>query len=201
MAEVSRTARGAGFARLPWLAAAIGLVFAIAAVGLIAPRRRARELLGKTASVHFSRSTPADLARIFGKPSQVEGNDCDRQTCHEVWIVNNRVLAALHLAPRTALNVGALVMDGTAQAIWVSLASQESSGALRGAMLTLETEPDLVPNQPVPESGGVPKYVTLSANVRLEQVANFPIDAKCLTRLGGCRDAADVLPWVQWPKG
>lgn len=180
----------------------VGLVLAalvaLGAMAVVWPLHRARRLLASTSSVHFGRSTPTDLSRLLGPPARQDGTDCAHNTCTLVWLVNNRVLATLRLAPPTAVNVGVVVMAGTAQAVWASLASRDSAGELHGAMLTLETLNDLVANAPATGAGPVPDYTTFSAVVRLAQVPHFPITPNCLVRPGGCRNAGDVLPWVDW---
>lgn len=182
----------------------IAVVVLIAAAGLavfgfVLPRRRAHRLLAATSAIQFSRTDRAGLVRLLGQPDQADDADCDRQACTLVWIANNSLLHWLRLAPPTAINVGVMLMGGTAQAVWTSLASRDRAGNLHGAMLTLETERNLIPDAPATGGGRVPDYVTFSAVVRLSQAPRFPVSPACLVHRGGCRNAADVLPWVNWP--
>jgi hypothetical protein len=145
----------------------------------------------------------AVVMRYGGHP---ESSACSSKECEYFFSFDNDWLYRLHLAPHARLTCTLGVYDGILAYRRVFLTSGNTS-AVYGAFI--EEQTSLPKGVPEPFSvsrqwGGAAGdrwrvHVEMTADATADQhrIA-YGLNLKCLSKLGGCRDAQQLLPTVGW---
>lgn len=144
----------------------------------------------------------AVVMRYGGHP---ESSACSTKECEYFFSFDNDWLYRLHLAPHTRLTCTLGVSDGILAYRRVFLTSGNTS-AVSGAFIEEQTslpkgvpEPFSVSRQWEGSGERWRVHVEMTADATADQhrIA-YGLNLKCLSKLGGCRDAQQLLPTVGW---
>jgi hypothetical protein len=188
-----------------FLAIAVGLTTLVACGSLF----RYYHILNEQAQIILTASyelsdknqqpTVADLQKHFGSQLQLDG--CNSSSCTYSVFVSNRVLAALHVTPYTQMESYFVTRDGVVLANMVNYTTRVNhhhsvvshvqidfcNSCQAFAIHPWDASSSLDTNGIVEIGSEVParnRRTVLSLNTR------------CLTKIGGCQNIADLLPTV-----
>jgi hypothetical protein len=195
-------------ARRFW-AAFIGLTVVLAAgtvvgVRLSRPARRAHDLLAESTTLQIGRSGLSDVEAVAGRFGITPGNDCTPEDCQLVVTIDNSPLpswwrrSGATFGTSFVVEKGVLVEREYAMAIGV--------GPNRPFAEVREREhwrerPEPVDVQ-VSSDEADPKWraIVHLTTAASPEVRNryLSFNLKCLSKFGGCKDAHQLLPTVEW---
>lgn len=196
------------------IALLVGWMLAIVLVALLAtyfvltaPVRRARRLLGEIAKVEIGTTTVEQFrrqlqaARLQTSSIACQGSDCTLSERAEV-----RTTSRLRLAPLTGIVTSVSFKDGIASEVyvWLEILDHNTArGMVPGTGVTVHESlesrscPDHFCTY-VSERDGYPwAVVEMDAAAPKEQRGRaFAINVGCMTKIGGCKRPATILPEV-----
>ncbi|MGA2904758.1 MAG: hypothetical protein ABSD98_13065 [Candidatus Korobacteraceae bacterium] len=153
---------------------------------------------GRELSEQKEQPTLEELRRYYG--SKLKVNGCDASGCAYTLTVSNRVLAALHLVPYTEMESYFWVRNGLVLRNMLDYMTTVDRRYNVTAHADVQFDKECVfaldPwNDSSPfNSNGLASISSDCSNA--EKQAVFGLDTSCLTRLGGCRSVADLLPTI-----
>lgn len=192
-------------------AAFIGLTAVLAAsiiigVLLFRPVTRAHELLAQSMTLQVGRSGFGDVQTVARRFGITPGNDCTLDDCQLVVTVDNSLLPNWWRRSGATFGASFLVEKGILvereYALAIGVGPNRPFAEVREREHWRET-PEPVDVQ-TSSNDADPKW---RATVHLTTAAPpevrnryLSFDLKCLSRFGGCKDAEQLLPTVEWKR-
>jgi hypothetical protein len=188
----------------------IGVLVVVCMVGIAGQvthiRKRAEEFLREASALRLRVTTAKQIEELVGRyGGHVEPSTCSSRGCGYFFSFDNGWLHRLHLAPRTSFTCTLAVSDGVLDYRRVFLTSGNTS-AVFGAFI--DERLSSPPGIPEPfhaslqtEGSGARwrVHVDMTADATSEQhKMAYAVNLGCLSKLGGCSDAQELLPSVDW---
>jgi len=186
-----------------------GIVFFAAVLGIYAIhlQRSAQTLIASAKQIGSAAEAEDQIAmwrrRFAGKYSE-ELEGYGSRVC-EVRL-NNRLLYWLHLVPSTQLAVSVEMREGSLRGVFVVMTTESNGSASAwvqetfvGASRSRDQKELYVDARR--DGSGRPWKTTVELTSKVppaEKEKAFALEARCLVRIRGCRDAAAILPSVRY---
>lgn len=189
------------------LVSVAGLVGTLVIARAYIAQRSAERFLADFVHLNLGQSTQADaehLARSHRRQLTIE--DCQTGICTFSFQFDNASLSLFRLAPKTILWAGITTKDNAVASKEVILRSGEELAPFEARVHQRldQPEPLKTPYHVSKRwSGGVPWKVTISLTPQAtpDQTRRaYLLDLSCLRRIGGCMDARQLSPEIQWDR-
>lgn len=181
------------------------LACGVVAISLVRALRDAKGFMAAASRLELRNASDANVRELATKYRGTQIGNCVSQHCTYLFSFQNVWLRRLRLAPRTWLSATLNVSEGTL----VGRAVTFSSGSGLAPFIAQTEEGAYRPHatsQPYEVSFNwsgrarwrvIVKLTPLATTEEKHQAYSFNIG--CLARIGGCEDAALLLPGIQWP--
>jgi hypothetical protein len=184
-----------------------GIFFFAVVLGIYAVHLRssAQTLIASAKQIRSATEAEDQIAmwrrRFAGKYSEEpEGNG---NRVYEVRL-DNRLLYWLHLVPPTQLAVSIEMREKSLRGLFVVMTTESNGSASAWVQETFvgatrSRDPEELYVDARRDGSGRPWKTTVELTSQVapaEKEKAFAIEATCLVRIGGCRDAAEILPSV-----
>lgn len=194
--------------------ATISIVFGLAVIAAILftarhttqNRDRAKAFLREASALQLRVSTLTQVQQLVSRYGGLaEPGTCDLRGCSYFFSFDNGWLRRLHLAPQTRFSCTLGVSGGVLDYRRVFLTSGNTS-AVFGAFVEEQLSPPKGISEPFyisrqweksGERWRVHVAVTPDATAEERRIA-YALNLNCLSKLGGCKDAQQLLPSVTW---
>jgi len=184
------------------------LLFSILLTCALGQAYRARAegdaFLSDVRGLRVGQSTYDDVLRIqtkYKSYSSVEGNRCDRDLCDVDFLSGNKWLYELGLVPGAMFTGGVRVRGGVLTRISVGFLSAPPYGA---ATEEIPADPSVSPYEVHGRVYSSETYAFISVRITSaasedERQKAYAYNLACLTKLGGCKNANEILPIFKHP--
>lgn len=185
-----------------------GIVVFAVVIGIYAIhlRNSAQTLIASARQIRSAADAEVQIAmwrrKFSGEYSEyTEGN---QGRVYQVQL-DNRLLSWLHIIPSTVLFVSVGMQERSLGDVLVLLAT-EANGQRSASVhvifggKTLSRNPNVLSVNGTVDASGRPKSTVVELTSQVppaEKEKAFAFDARCLVKLGGCKDAAEILPSVR----
>jgi hypothetical protein len=181
------------------------LACALAIVGdVIHRRKRAETFLRDATSLQLREATLTQVQQLVARyEGRVEPSTCSPKGCGYFFSFDNGWLHRLHLAPRTRLTCTLGVADGFLDYRRVFLTSGNTAGEFGAFVQERLSSPKGIPEPFSISRGWTTRrwrvYVDMTGDATADQhrIA-YSLNLECLSKIGGCEDAYQLLPSVTW---
>jgi hypothetical protein len=192
---------------VPLVALAVGAV-ALSYLAITYPRRDLDHVLEQVRTVEVGKTKLADWRTgIEDSPAGAGKLVCEGLICGVGWRIENKFLQKLHLAPQTTATVSVDFKGGIADDfhIWIEVDNLSDVNGQRfagpGATVHQSNDPrfcDANYSSYLKENFGKRWAVaTMGPCVSRDNRARaLSIKTGCLSKIGGCKDGAEILPMV-----
>jgi hypothetical protein len=169
-------------------------------------RAEGESFLSDVRGLRVGQSTYDDVLRIQTKHksySSVVGNRCDRDLCNVDFLSGNKWLYELGLVPGAIFTGGLDVRGGVLTRISVGVHLNPQGGATTDE---IPADPSVSPYEVHGRNFYqsetyffISVFITSAASEDERQKA-YAFNLACLTKLGGCKDANEILPIFKHPQ-